>query len=39
MQDEDGDSDLELKIEEKVTEVVKELPSILSSSDLTSLPS
>ncbi|XP_066117437.1 TRMT1-like protein isoform X1 [Saccopteryx bilineata] len=33
-QDEDGVSEIELKIEEKVTEVVKKSPSILDSSDL-----
>lgn len=34
-QEEDGISEIELKIEEKVTEEVKEPPSILYSSDLT----
>jgi len=34
-QDEDGISEIELKNEEKVSEVVKEPPSILDSSDLT----
>lgn len=34
-QDEDGIFEIELKNEEKVSEVVKETPSILDSSDLT----
>lgn len=34
-QDEDVQSEIELKTEEKVTEVVKDPPNILDSSDLT----